>query len=147
MSTRFTRQEVNRTLPTGALALAAAGVLPPPPVAPVPLFDFAIAGGWYHDLAAALPTLTPGTRLLLRSEPDNPHDANAIAVSNRAGLMLGYIPREANAPIARLLRLGADIEATVIGPLMVGRDSDIPDDLAFTDFTNGDPRVRLMRLG
>jgi len=38
--------------------------------------------------------LTPGRRLLLRPEPQNPHDPGAVAVLTPAGRKLGYVPRE-----------------------------------------------------
>jgi hypothetical protein len=91
--------------------------------------------------------LARGERLALRPEPRNPHDANAVAVHRTSGLMLGYIPREANEPIARLLERGARVDAIVIEPLRVGRATDVPDDLAFTGFSDGDPRIRLIHRG
>jgi hypothetical protein len=39
----------------------------------------------------------PAVRVLLRPEPNNPHDANAIAVDRENGEQLGYLP----APLAK----------------------------------------------
>ena len=139
---QFTRREVNRALLAGALALAAPGAVPKPSRA-APLFDFAVAGGWYHGLKQAGDALALGERLALRAEPDNPHDADTVAVHRRDGLMLGYIPRSADEPLARLLRQARQIGAVVVGRLDCRRAADIADDLAFTGFTSGDPRIRL----
>ena len=42
----------------------------------------------------------PGRALVLRREPDNAHDPNAIAVATAAGEPLGYVPREPAAELA-----------------------------------------------
>lgn len=137
----FSRREVNRSLLAAALALASR----PPPVlaAPRPLFSFAIAGGFHHGLEAALPDLRPGNLLALRREADNPHDSNAVAVHGPDGLKLGYLPREANAPVAALLDSGKAIEAEITRMLYIARSRDVPDDLVFTAFITGDPMIAL----
>ena len=147
MSVQFTRRQVNHAL----LAAARALVLPRPdlvlPKGARPLFDFAIAGGWYHGLRDARHRLAPGQHLRLRAEPLNPHDPHAVAVHHGDGTMLGYIPRAANTPVARLLALGARVEAEIVGHLWIRRASEIPDDLVFTGFENGDPCIRLTLAG
>jgi HIRAN domain len=46
----------------------------------------------------------PGSPLLLRPEPDNPHDPNAVSVWNAAGTaQAGYVPRDRAEAIARRL--------------------------------------------
>lgn len=128
-----------------------AAPVPPPGVLSGPqrrfLFDFAIAGGWYHGLAGVREELAPGEILRLRAEPENPHDADAVAVHRTDGLMLGYIPRAANAPVARLLKLGAPVEAVIVGPIAFGPYDNEPEDFAFTSVTEGDPRIRLVLAG
>jgi len=145
----FTRREVNRSLLATAVALAAPGasIAAASAETPVHLFDFAIAGGWYHGLHDVRDDLARGERLVARAEPANPHDANAVAIDRADGRMLGYVPRAANAPIARLLAEGANMSAEVIDFLNIRRDSDIPVDLVFTGFSNGDPRIRLTLVG
>lgn len=71
----------------------------------VPLTRFAskITGIRYHTGAKA----APGRRIRLRREPENPHDANAIAVFNHRGVQVGYLPREEAAWLAPLLDQGA----------------------------------------
>lgn len=147
MTERFTRREVNRGLLLGALALAAPGAAMPRPLVRTPLFDFAVAGGYYHGLDAARGSLLPGVALHLQAEPTNPYDGNAVAVQRSDGLMLGYVPRAANEPVARLLKLGRRLEAVVVGPLRIQRAADIPADLAFTGLADGDPRIRLTLIG
>lgn len=133
-----TRREVNRTLLAAALVLVGGGR----PAARTHLYDFAVAGGWHHGLDEVRGLLRPGERLDLRPEPGNPYDANAVAVM-RGAIRLGYLPREANAPVARLLAAGCPVAAEVVGVLPVGPDEDVPDDLVFTGFADGDPRLRL----
>lgn len=41
----------------------------------------------------AFMALEPGDPLVLRKEPENPYDAEAIKVETPEGLHLGYIPR------------------------------------------------------
>lgn len=147
MTDQFTRREINRALLVSAFALAGPAAIAAPRRALTPLFDFAIAGGWYHGLKDVRDHLVCGERLLLRAEPANPYDANAVAVHRTGGLMLGYIPRIANEPIVRLLEKGARIEAVIVERLNFSRAADIPDDFVFTGFTYGDPSVRLMLSG
>lgn len=145
----FSRREVNRALLATAFGvLSGRSELMKVAVAlPTPLFDFAIAGGFYHGLQAAQATLRPGMALDLRREPDNPHDADAVAVHLPNGLMLGYVPRVANTPVARLMDGGRPVRAEIVRMLMAERDEDIPDDLVFTCFTSGDPMIRLTAEG
>jgi hypothetical protein len=147
MTAPFTRRDVSRALLASAFAAAASPALSAAPRAATPLFDFAIAGGQYHWLYEVRDGLVLGERLLLRAEPENPHDANAVAVYRADGVMLGYVPRIANQPIARLLAQGARIDAVVVERLDVRSSDDLPDNLAFTFFLNGDPRIRLVLNG
>ncbi len=120
------------TVPTAAVAARPAR----------PLFDFAIAGGHYHSLPIARGLLTPGVRLRLRREPENPHDPNAVAVM-LGDMRLGYVPRRANLPVAALLDGGAEIEAEVISHLDLKGDRDDLRDVAWTTAADGDPVLRL----
>jgi len=147
--TTFSRREVNRTLLAAAFGLLSAdkGTVKGGVALTMPLFDFAIAGGFNHGLRERLADLHPGMNLSLRREPDNPHDADAVAVLDRDGLMLGYVPRIANTPIARLLDEGGRVRAEIVSLLMMERAKDIPNDLVFTSFTTGDPMIRLTSEG
>ena len=53
----------------------------------------AVAGVSYRAEALPDPSFDPGRRVALVPEPDNPHDANAVAIWNEARtLQLGYVP-------------------------------------------------------
>lgn len=41
----------------------------------------------------AIKRMTEGERVVLSPEPDNPYDSHAVAVRDRAGDTLGYLPR------------------------------------------------------
>jgi len=53
-----------------------------------------------------------GDRLELLREPENPHDANAVAVAWR-GRKLGYVPRRDNAALAWGLDRGERLQARI----------------------------------
>jgi hypothetical protein len=53
-----------------------------------------VAGAVHRPSALESDGAAPGRRLLLRPEPDNPHDPNAVAVLTEEGLALGYVPRD-----------------------------------------------------
>ena len=134
-----TRRDASRMIFAGvAGSLTPAGALARVP-AVTPLFDFAIAGGAYYELGRWLRSLAIGERLKLRAEPDNPHDVNAVVVERRDGAKLGYVPRCANEPLAWALQEGGEMEAVVVDWL----DGDGSDDLAFTSFMAGEPRIRV----
>ena len=52
-----------------------------------------VAGASYRQEVLDNPSFDPGRRLALVPEPENPHDANAVAICNEARtLQLGYVP-------------------------------------------------------
>jgi hypothetical protein len=53
-----------------------------------------VAGAVHRRAALESPLAAPGSALVLRAEPSNPHDPSAIAVDLRDGTPLGYVPRE-----------------------------------------------------
>ncbi len=53
-----------------------------------------VAGAVHRPDALASELAAPGSALVLRPEPDNPHDPSAIAVDLVDGTPLGYVPRE-----------------------------------------------------
>ncbi len=106
---------------------------------PEPLFNFAVAGGFYYGMRGALDNMAAGDRLFLRPEPTNRYDPNAIEVLDGTGEKLGYIPRKATgAPLAALAE-GRVLEAEIIG--FAGADD--PEGLVFTGYIKGDPIIRL----
>lgn len=137
---KLTRRQFNLGLSAAAASLAAPAAAALPSPAAAPLFDFAIAGGHHHGLVRALATLAIGDALELRREPDNPYDANAVAVYDSKGLKLGFLPRRSNPPVAKLMDEGRSVTAEIVGVLNGEEDED---GLAFTDYGEGEPRVRL----
>lgn len=66
-----------------------------------------IVGSQYHPGAReAVAKLKRGAVLLLRREPDNPHDRNAVAVHNEIGKKLGYVPRQDAGAVAKVIDTG-----------------------------------------
>ena len=58
-----------------------------------------VAGALHRPEALASELATPGAVLVLRPEPDNPHDPSAIAVDLADGTPAGYVPREYTADV------------------------------------------------
>jgi hypothetical protein len=77
------------------------------------LLETHVAGLHYHQARTALPNLLPGQLLILRREPANPHDELAIEILASDALKLGYIPRQRNPVLARLMDAGKQLFAAV----------------------------------
>lgn len=45
-----------------------------------------------------------GTKLLLLPDPDNAHDPSAVKVVSLGGMMLGFVPKDISAKVAKLLK-------------------------------------------
>ena len=94
-----------------------AASVPPALARPLPselfLQAFDVAGIPYHQARAVADTLRKGEVLVLRREPQNPHDPLAIAIHTGRSDKLGYVPRVHNAPYARLLDAGWDLRCAV----------------------------------
>ena len=69
------------------------------------LTNFSIAGFSYYEGAIAFSELKIGTELTLTLEPENKYDNNAVALYFQ-DLKLGFMPRDENRIIAKLLKLG-----------------------------------------
>jgi len=72
-----------------------------------------IAGVTFEGRQKYVSLLKGGERLLLLREPYNPHDSNAIAVSNLRNNILGHIPKELAAKLAPHIDSGIVYEAFV----------------------------------
>ena len=101
----ITHQLMLRTLGNTAVAL--------PFSKQVFLMDTHVAGTGYHEAAAEAKSLEAGDQLILKREPDNPYDDLAIAVLGESGAKLGYIPRNQNCVLARLMDAGKQICAEI----------------------------------
>ncbi len=95
-------------LATSTLALLAGADtrLPMPFGRDIVLLSCTVAGTSHRDLDAVEPDLALGQELVLRREPENPHDALAIRVQRSDGALLGYVPRRKNEVLSRLMDAG-----------------------------------------
>jgi hypothetical protein len=55
-----------------------------------------VAGARFHEDALQSEGAAPGRRLVLRPEPENEHDPDAVAVDTEQGEHLGFVPRGVN---------------------------------------------------
>lgn len=69
---------------------------------------FSVAGFRYYQGEAVIHSVKPGDELLLKAEPENPHDYYAVEIFY-GRTKLGYVPRTDNKHISRLLRNGVDV--------------------------------------
>lgn len=69
---------------------------------------FAIAGFSYYEGCVVFSKLTIGKKLHLKTEPDNTYDKNAVAIYYKKH-KLGFIPRDKNTAIAKLLACGIHV--------------------------------------
>jgi hypothetical protein len=76
-----------------------------------------VRGHRYYDGPDVISQLRPGDRLTLIAEPENPHDEFAVRVEWR-GAKLGYLPRERNHQVSRMLR-GVTREGQRVTPIAV----------------------------
>ena len=73
-----------------------------------------VAGTSYRLDELQDPNFAPGSALVLRPEPENPHDPNAVGVWTADGTaQAGYVPRERAAAFAERLR-GESLEALAL---------------------------------
>jgi hypothetical protein len=74
-----------------------------------------VAGAAAHhaDLLAS-DVVAPGRPLVLRRDPDNPHDPNAIAVDAETGGQAGWVPREVAVDLAAEIDAGRPWSAIVL---------------------------------
>lgn len=73
--------------------------------------EFPVAGLQYHiqENDPIWSEIEPGNRVILKAEPENPHDLNAVGIvypGASSQRMLGYVPRDRNKIISALLRAG-----------------------------------------
>ena len=87
------------------------------------LLEARVAGTTHlkEDLKAIESGLGKGDRLSFFREPDNPHDSLAIGVRNAEAKKIGYVPREKNEILARLMDAGKTLYGTVLEKEFVGK--------------------------
>jgi hypothetical protein len=99
--------------------------LPPPPLLPAPtqlpqplppgaycLQTSALRGYAQRGDIAHFHSLKIGDELTLCPEPANPYDEYAVRIHHR-DRHIGYLPRESNHVVSRLLRQGAPLRAVI----------------------------------
>jgi hypothetical protein len=78
------------------------------------LISASVAGAYYvDDIHDLLDEMKIGTKLRFVREPDNKYDELAILVKDQNNNKLGYVPREKNPILARLMDAGKLIYGTV----------------------------------
>lgn len=86
--------------------------LPMPFAREILLLECHIAGTNFRPAIAEIESLlTTGAKLILRRQPDNKFDENAIAIYDNAENHLGYVPKTQNIILARLLDAGKPLSA------------------------------------
>lgn len=70
------------------------------------LIDSHVAGTTHRDLAEVEPSLSTGDLLCFKRDPENQHDKLAIRIHDEKGNELGFVPREKNEILARLMDAG-----------------------------------------
>lgn len=80
--------------------------LPLPFVREIFLLECHVAGTSHLDLQALEPMIKLEDVFILRREPENPYDALAILILDQKGHKLGYVPRDRNEVLARLMDAG-----------------------------------------
>jgi len=79
------------------------------------LLETHIAGTTYLDDPEGLATrIKPSDLLSLKREPNNEYDTNAILLLTQQGEKAGYIPRDKNEVIARLMDAGKICFALIV---------------------------------
>lgn len=73
-----------------------------------------IAGTSYLDLEEVEPDLKENDRFLLLREPENKFDQFAVAIYTTGKIKLGYLPRDKNETISRLMDSGKMIFASML---------------------------------
>lgn len=89
-------------LQDGALGIEEAGA-----------FYTKVVGVSFEGRQALIQALAPGDQLLLKREPENPHDPHAIKVTTHAGDQIGYLSARLAARLAPSVDAGARYAATI----------------------------------
>ena len=80
--------------------------LPKPFVQEVELLNCNIAGTTFLNLEDIEPKLKKHQLLVLKREPNNEYDGNAILILTEDGQKLGYVPQEKNEVLSNLMDAG-----------------------------------------
>jgi len=110
------------------------GVLPMPFVKEIFLIECKVAGTSYLNLSEIEPNLLIDEILLTRREPENQFDEFAILILTQKGEKLGYVPRNQNKILARLMDAGKLILAKIVDKKWVGNWLNITMSVFMRDF-------------
>ena len=91
--------------------LGSGGALVSPFAKEIFLIETHVAGTSHVPIREIEPGLLNGSTLVLRREPGNSHDPLAILILAESGQKIGYVPRDRNEILARLLDAGKFIFA------------------------------------
>ena len=78
------------------------------------LFDSYVAGTTYIEDESVFDEIREGDKLVLKREPENRFDENAILVLDGKNRKLGYIPEKDNIVFARLMDAGKYLTAKIL---------------------------------
>jgi hypothetical protein len=80
-----------------------------------------VAGAKYRPAALADKRFAHGSQIVLRAEPDNEHDENAVGIWDASRkLHVGYVPATLSAEVAALMRAGTALGGQVIREFRAG---------------------------
>lgn len=95
------------------------------------LFSFQIRGTYHYPGSVKGGDFSPGAEAILRREPSNPYDANAIAVyAGNATKRAGYVNKQRAGRLAPIIDSGVDIAAISLRGDGIGQESVVPTILA-----------------
>ncbi len=98
------------------------------------LFDSYVAGTTHIKDESVFDDVKEGTKLVLRREPENRFDENAILVLDEKKRKLGYIPEKDNIVFARLMDAGKYLTARVRSYELKGSFRQISISIYLVDF-------------
>ncbi len=75
--------------------------------------EFRVSGERFQPEASGV-ALTPGERVTLRRDAENPHDPCASVVLVRGDLRLGFVPRQYSTLMAGLIAANVELEGTLV---------------------------------
>jgi len=83
-----------------------------------------IAGAQHYPAALHGSLFKPGSTALLRPEPENPYDSNAVGIWDRSGsIQAGYIPADHSANVISRIDAGEQLIAYVLREIRQGSRS------------------------
>lgn len=103
------------SFPSLFLINAGNSAVPLPFTREISLLECHVAGtNFRSDIAEIEPNLIVSARLNLQREPRNEHDSSTIAIYASNNYHLGYIPKNKNEVLAKLLDAGKNLSARLV---------------------------------